>query len=160
MKKITLTFFALMAVTAMNPPAGAQVSSRGPDPSTVRDAVLERDSLQNLGVARHYYKMKKAYVAAIARCEEIIAGNPNFSRMDETLYIAGTSSLRLAENRGKQSAKIPPEKLREDARDYLSRLVNEFPDSEFRERAESELRNLGGVKPKSENSTEGAGKKQ
>ena len=80
---------------------------RRPDPTSavLRDADLEKDSLHNLEVARHYFKFKKAYVAAIKRCEEIDAGNPNFAKMDEVLFIAGESSLRLAENRGKQKAK-------------------------------------------------------
>src|SRR5712691_11283049 len=80
----------------------------GPDPSTIRDPDLEKDSLHNLEVARHYFKRKKAYVAAIKRCEEIIAGNPNFAKMDEVLLIAGESSLWLAENRGKQTSKLAP----------------------------------------------------
>src|SRR3977135_3092332 len=80
-------------------------AKNGPDPATIRDPELEKDSLHNLEVARHYYKLRKAYVAAIKRCEEVIAGNPNFSKMDEVLFIAGESSLRLAENRGKQKTK-------------------------------------------------------
>ncbi len=116
---------------------------QGPDASTVRDPELEKDSYHNLEVARHYFKTKKAYRAAIARCEEIIAGNPNFSRLDEALYMAGESSLRLSENRGKQSAKTPSDKLRDDAREYLSRLVKDFPNSSFREQAQNDLRTLG-----------------
>src|SRR5258705_12744532 len=83
----------------------------GPDQSTIRDSDLEKDSLHNLEVARHYFKRKKAYLAALRRCEEIDAGNPNFSRMDEVLYMAGESSLRLAETGGIQKAKntLPPD---------------------------------------------------
>src|SRR3989442_15105848 len=77
----------------------------GPDPATIRDPELEKDSLHNLEVARHYFKLKKAYLAALKRCEEIDAGNPNFARMDEVLYIAGESSLKLAESGGKQKTK-------------------------------------------------------
>ena len=77
----------------------------GPDPATIRDTELEKDSLHNLEVARHYFKRKKAYLAALRRCEEIDAGNPNFAKMDEVLYIAGESSLRLAETGGIQKTK-------------------------------------------------------
>ena len=109
--------------------------------------------MHNLEVARHYFKLKKAYRAALARCEEIIAANPNFARMDEVLYIAGESSLRLSENKGKQKAtNLPADKLREDARDYLSRLVKEFPESSFREQGEKDLNSLGG--PKKEESSQ------
>ena len=51
-------------------------------------------------------------MAAIKRCEEIDAGNPKFAKMDEVLFIAGESSLRLAENKGKQQK--PKEKTPEN----------------------------------------------
>jgi hypothetical protein len=148
MKKVAL-MFCLVALAVVAGAQGAQAqsgASRGPDASTLRDADMEKDSLHNLEVAQHYFKLRKAYRAAIARCEEIIAGNPNFSRLDEVLYIAGESSLLLSENKGKQKANLPTEKLREDAREYLSRLVNQFPDSKFREQAEKDLQPLGGLK--------------
>jgi sugar phosphate isomerase/epimerase len=74
-------------------------------PEVVRDPDMEKDSLHNLEVARQYFKLRKAYKASLARCEEIIAGNPTFSKIDEVLFIAGESSLRLSENKGKQSVK-------------------------------------------------------
>jgi outer membrane protein assembly factor BamD (BamD/ComL family) len=138
--------FLLMLVWAV-PRAGAQsTAKRGPDPATVRDPDLEKESRHDLDVARQYFKLKKAYRAALSRCEEIIAGNPTFSRMDEVLYIAGESSLFLSENKGKQAPKLSPEKLRDDARDYLSKLVSDFPDSAFRKPAEADLQTLGGAK--------------
>ncbi len=149
MKRFGLIFFALAlaAFCGGSSPARAQgVVKRGPDPAVLKDSELEKEAAHNLEVARHYFKFKKAYRAAIARCEEIIAGYPSFSRLDEALYIAGASSLRLSENRGKQAANMPADKLREDAREYLSRLVNEFPESDFRKDAEKELNPLGGAK--------------
>ncbi|MEP6568446.1 MAG: hypothetical protein ABJC10_01625 [Acidobacteriota bacterium] len=133
----------------------------GPDPATIRDADLEKDSLHNLEVARHYFKLKKAYLAALKRCEEIDAGNPNFAKLDEVLFIAGESSLRLAETGGQQKTKIvlpdellakekhdlkykTPEELSEDARVYLSRLVAGYPHSAFLEQAKADLKSLGG----------------
>jgi hypothetical protein len=121
-------------------------AGRGPDTSTVRDPDMEKDSLKSLDAVRLYFKLRKAYVAALDRCEEIIAGNPTFSRIDEVLYYAGASSLYLSENKGKQAPKLPVEKYREDARDYLSRVVNDHPDSDFRKLAEKELARLGGPK--------------
>jgi hypothetical protein len=120
-------------------------AGRGPDPSTVRDPDLEKDSLKSLEAVRLYFKLRKAYVAALDRCEEIIAGNPNFSRIDEVLYYAGASSLYLSEHKGKQAPKkeITPDKYREDAREYLSRVVQDYPDSDFRKLAEKELARLG-----------------
>ena len=141
---IVLFTFALTA-----PGVLAQGAARtGPDPTTIRDPDVEKDSLHNLEVARLYFKLKKAYVAAIKRCEEIIAGNPNFAKMDEVLFIAGQSSLRLAENKGRQTSKQTPEQLRDDARTYLTQLVEDYPQSNFAKQAEETLRGLGGPKPK------------
>src|SRR5947209_8597802 len=97
---IVLVFAFVICVPAVCAQGGAK---NGPDPSTIRDPDLEKDSLHNLEVARNYFKLKKAYVAALKRSEEIIAGNPNFSKIEEVLFIAGESSLSLAEKKGKQS---------------------------------------------------------
>jgi outer membrane protein assembly factor BamD (BamD/ComL family) len=153
MKKVLIALFVLLAAISIQAtPIYAQGAVKtGPDPSTLRDEDLEKDSLHNLEVARHYFKLKKAYVAAIKRCEEIDAGNPNFAKMDEVLFIAGESSLRLAENRGKQTTKDKtPEQLRQDARVYLSRLVADHPTSPFAKQVEDDLKGLGGPLPKPE----------
>src|SRR5512132_3117459 len=107
MKKVFVTLVVLVTALFISASAsyGQGKAKTGPDPSTIRDPELEKDSLHNLEVARHYFKLKKAYVAAIKRCEEIDAGNPNFAKMDEVLYIAGASSMRLAETGGKQKTK-------------------------------------------------------
>jgi len=147
MKKVFLTVCALaVAFLATAPATYSQGAAKtGPTNAVLRDADLEKDSLHNLEVARHYFKLKKAYVAAIKRCEEIDAGNPNFAKMDEVLFIAGESSLRLAENRGKQKAKEKSaDELRQDARVYLSRLVAHYPNSAFSKQAEPDLLVLGG----------------
>lgn len=147
MKRLFVTLLTLVTALALSASAsyGQGKAKTGPDPSLIRDAELEKDSLHNLEVARHYFKLKKAYVAAIKRCEEIDASNPTFSKMDEVLFIAGESSLRLAANRGKQQTKDKtPEQLRQDARVYLSRLVAEYPTSTFFKQAETDLQALGG----------------
>ncbi|HYO63696.1 MAG TPA: outer membrane protein assembly factor BamD [Pyrinomonadaceae bacterium] len=146
MKKVLLAA-CLSAVMsgAFAPAALAQdPAQKAQNPSVVRDPDLEKESLHNLEVARHYFRLKKAYRAALARCEEIIAGDPTFSRLDEVLYLAAMSNLRLSEARGKQSASLPPEQLRHEAREYLTRLVTDYPDSDFAKRAKPELDALGG----------------
>ena len=151
MKKILLLVLAVAISLMLCAPAafGQGGVKSGPDPSTIRDPDLEKDSLHNLDVARQYFKLKKAYVAALKRCEEVYAGNPNFAKLDEILFIAGESSLRLAESKGKQKFKDKkPEELREDARSYLSQLYNDFPNSLFRKQAEEDLKALGGPKKK------------
>ena len=159
--------FLLLSIFAISlcfcaPVAQAQGGVKsGPDPATIRDPELEKDSLHNLEVARNYFNLKKAYVAALRRCEEVIAGNPNFAKFDEILYMAGESSRLLAENKGKQPSAqyvtfdgpdkrtLKPEEFREMARGYLIRLVNEHPQSRFRKQAEEDLRALGGPATKS-----------
>ena len=146
MKKTLFVFAILVTAVLLSGPASyAQVSARTtPDESLVRDAELEKDSLHNLTVARHYFKLKKAYVAALKRCEEIDTANPNFAKLDEVLYIAGLSSLRLADSKGKQKSTKTPDELRLDARVYLSRLVIGYPNSSFVKEAQIELKGLGG----------------
>jgi outer membrane protein assembly factor BamD (BamD/ComL family) len=157
MKKASLIFsLCTAALFCAAPEARAQgTPARGPDAATMRDADLEKDSRHNLEVARQYFKLKKAYLASLKRAEEIIAGNPNFAKIDEALYIAGMSNLYLSQNRGKQKIDLIPEKLRltpekyrEEARLHLSQLVNDHPDSSFHKDALGALRELGGALPK------------
>ena len=136
-------------------PAYAQGGVKsGPDPSTLRDPDLERDSLHNLEVAKNYFKLKKAYVAALKRCEEIIAGNPNFQKIDEVLLMAGQSSLWLSQNKGKQrpdqyvsfdggeKKTLTSQQFREMGVDYLNKLIKDYPESQFTKQAQEELRTL------------------
>ena len=127
-------------------------------PQIQRDAEMEKDSYHNLEVARHYFKTRKAYVAALQRSEEIIAANPAFSRIDEALFMAGQSSLNLGEGKGKQKSSLyvihegetkktlTAEQFRELARGFFTQLVNSYPESSFRGQAEDALRTLGGMK--------------
>jgi Outer membrane lipoprotein len=153
---LVLLFMLLAAAPSTRAQGGVRT---GPDPSTLRDPELEKDSLHNLEVARNYFKLKKAYVAALKRCEEIIAGNPNFSKIEEVLLIAGHSSLSLAANKGKQNPNLyvsfdggekrtlTSEQFREMGRDYLKKLVTDYPNSPYAKQAQEELTALGAPKP-------------
>lgn len=151
MKKSLLLTLGLAAAVlcggarAQEQPKGKTGSRVEPDPSVVRDPLLEQDSKRNLKVAQHYFKLKKAYRAALMRAEEIIAGNPNFSQIDEALYIAGMSNLRLSRKEGSQPPTLKPEQHRDEARVYFSQLVNDYPGSAFRKEADKELQSLGGA---------------
>ena len=156
--KFLLLFVVLSGFMISAPSTYAQGVKSGPDPSTFRDPDLERDSHHNLEVARNYFKLKKAYVAALKRCEEIIAGNPNFARIDEVLLMAGQSSLWLADSKGKQKPELyvsfdggekrtlTAEQFREMGRDYLKKLVNDYPSSAYAKQAQQELRALDAPK--------------
>src|SRR5216684_8854608 len=154
-KSILLFTLLVIAILVSGPAVYAQGAKNGPDHATLRDPELEKDSLHNLEVARQYSKLKKAYVGSLKRCEEVIAGNPTFAKMDEVLLIAGQSSRLLAESKGKQSpdqyvvteggAKhtLKREEFREMARGYLTQLVKDYPQSQFRKQAEDDLQLIG-----------------
>lgn len=125
------------------------------EPQIQRDPILEADASHNLEVAQQYFKTKKAYKAVLLRFEETFAAYPEFSKMDEFLYIAAMSSVYLSDNKGKQKVdqkseaekkKFAPEKLREDAVAYLSKIVADYPQSQYKTEAEKTLATL---KPKS-----------
>lgn len=156
--KTYLMIGLLIVFAAAAQAAGQGAAKQGPQ--VMHDTDLEKDSLHNLEVARQYFKLRKAYVASLQRCEEVLAGYPEFSRIDEVLFIAGQSSLNLADGKGKQKSDqyiifegdkkttLTPEQFRAKAREYLSQLVKDHPDSSFREAALSDLNTLGGSKAK------------
>ena len=160
MRKLFLALLMLTLLVGVRSIACAQAGAKQ-GPKVDRNLDVESDSMHNLEVARHYFKLRKAYVAALQRCEEIIAANPAFSRIDEVLYMAGESSLSLSEGKGKQKPSLyvihegdakktlTPDEFRDLARDYFSQLINSYPQSSFRGQAELALQALGGPKPKS-----------
>jgi hypothetical protein len=158
MKLKFFLLFPVLLVFFAAPAAYAQTVKTGPDPSTLRDPDLERDSYHNLEVARNYFKLKKAYVASLKRCEEIIAGNPNFARIEEVLLMAGQSSLWLSQSKGKQrpdqyvsfeggeKRTLTPEQFRSMGIDYLKKLINDYPNGSYARQAQEELRQLDAPK--------------
>lgn len=157
MKVLFLVILFVLFVAAPSTPA--QGVRSGPDPSTFRDPDLEKDSHHNLEVAKNYFRLKKAYVAALKRCEEIIAGNPNFAKIEEVLLMAGQSSLWLSDGKGKQNPNLyvtfdggekktlTSEQFREMGREYLTKLVKDYPNSEYAKQAQEELSRLPAAKP-------------
>lgn len=148
MKKafLFLSFIACLLAFSANSYAQKQV-----EPQVVRDPILEADATHNLEVARQAFRLKKAYKAVLLRTEVIIAAYPDFSKIEEVLYLSGMSSYYLAEGKGKQKAeprndeekaKYAPEKLRDDAGAYLTQLLKQFPNTKFKEEAEKTLKLL------------------
>lgn len=131
----------------------ASVSFAQTDGDTPVDGVslLETDALHNLDVAQQAYKPKKAYKQVLGRFEETFAVYPDFSKMDEFLYLAGMSSYYLSENKGKQKVdlkndrekeKYAPEKLRTEAAAYLNLMLEKNPASPHKDEAEKILAEL------------------
>ena len=124
MKKFLALTFLVLAVSV----TGA-FAQRNVTPAIDRDPLMELDAKHNLDVAwQAYAPAKKAYKQVLSRFEETFAVYPDFSKIDEFLYLAGMSSYYLSENKGKQKVdlksekekeKFAPAKLKEDAVAYL-----------------------------------------
>lgn len=134
MKSLVFTIFSIVMLFVVTASAQRNVTP-------MVDPVMEADAKHNLDVARQNFSpLKKAYKAVIGRFEETYAAYPEFTGMDEFLYLAGMSSYYLSENKGKQKVnlkserekeKFAPEKLKADAIAYLSTVVEKYPDSKF-----------------------------
>lgn len=138
-----------LAATLFSIPSVAQ---RNVTPAIERDPLLEADARHNLDVAwQAFGPARKAYKQVLLRFEETFAAYPDFSKMDEFLYLAGMSSYYLSKNEGKQKVnlkiekekeKYAPEKLRQDAVAYLSLMLDRNPDSQYRSNADRILKEL------------------
>ena len=146
MKKYFLPIFTLVLVLS-----GSVLAQRNVTPAIDRDPVLESDAKHNLEVARQAFLLKKAYKGVLMRFEETYAAYPTFSGIEEFLYMAGMSSYFLSQNKGKQKVDMNSErekekfaaaKLREDAKAYLSTLIEKNPQTKYREDAEKTLKLL------------------
>ena len=136
-RKFLTIIFAALSIGIFGISASAQ---RNVTPAIDRDPLMEQDAKHNLDVALNYFKLKKAYKATLMRFEETFAAYPDFSKIDEFLYIGGMSSYYLSENKGKQlidlktekeKEKFAPAKLKEDAKMYLTMVVDKYPDSKY-----------------------------
>jgi hypothetical protein len=117
--------------------SGQQAVGRG-SIATPRDPELEKQSIHSLEVAQYYFKRKPAKgdkagaerlnKAVESRLLEIIDLNPNFSRMDEVYFLLGEVYKR-GDDRDKQQ-------------EYLTKLLKEFPDSQFAKDARQQLDGL------------------
>jgi TolA-binding protein len=106
---------------------GQQGPARGKLTPT-RDAEQETAANHNLQVARYYFLKRKAYQGARDRLREIMDTYPEFSRLDEVLFLLGESDFKLGK--------------KDEAAKALSRLVKEFPDSEFYKKGKERLTEL------------------
>lgn len=124
-------------------------AQRNVTPAIDRDPLMEADAKHNLDVAwQAFGPARKAYKQVLLRFEETFAAYPEFSKIDEFLYLAGMSSYYLSENKGKQKidyksekekVKFAPAKLREDAVMYFGMLVEKYPQSKYKADAETIL---------------------
>ena len=112
-----------------------QGPARGPI-SAPRDVELEKQSYRNLDVAKFYYHKRRPdkddkagweriNKAVESRLLEIVDTNPGFARMDEVIFLLGEVYHRGGDN--------------EAAREQWSKVVSNYPDSEFKARSKKRL---------------------
>src|SRR5687767_9639604 len=105
MKRNFLAF--VFAATIISISGGSVYSQRNVTPIIDRDPILEADAKHNLDVAwQAYGPAKKAYKQVLGRFEETYAAYPDFSKVDEFLFLAGMSSYYLSKNEGKQKVNL------------------------------------------------------
>jgi TolA-binding protein len=128
MKSFAFGFiFALAMMLASATPSAAQGPASGPvEPP--RDATKEIAAKHNLEVARWYLTKRKAYEGARDRLQEIIDAYPDFSRMDEVVFLMGEAHVKLGKT--------------ETATDYYNKLIKSYPESEFVKKARERLDKL------------------
>ena len=157
MRKTILAAALLLAAFSLPALAQTDKDKQVPQEQIPIDQILEADAKHNLDVAWQYFKAKKAYKAVLMRTDETIAAHPTFTKIDEILYLAGMSSYYLSIGKGKQKivlSKLPKEdrerysteRLQEDAKAYLTQLVEEHPESKYKDDAEKALQEMKGDK--------------
>lgn len=127
MKFIARIFLFAVAALTLSAPNFAQGPARGRI-EPVRDEALEINAKHNLDVARYYITKRKAYVGARDRLQEIIDTYPDFSRMDEVLYLLGEAHYKLGK--------------KDEAADFYNKLLKDFPESEFAKKARERVDEL------------------
>lgn len=93
-----------------------------------RDRLADWDA----GVALHYFRIKW-YPGAIGRLAPLLKSDPEYTRRDSVFYYLGESFLKIQR---------PAEAL-----PYFDRLVNEFEQSEFLERAKTRIAEIKALPP-------------
>ena len=127
-----MKFFATMFIFAsvVLAVSGSTSLAQGPGKpiEAPRDAALEIAAKHNLEVARWNVTKRKAYEGARDRLQEIIDTYPDFSRMDEVVFLMGEVHFKLGKN--------------EKAADYYNKLLKVYPDSEFAKKTRARLDEL------------------
>ncbi len=104
-------------------------SDRREDVNALMNEVQEILAMHELKVAKFYYEIRQTATAAQMRTEEILKKYPNFSRFDEALWLHARA---MADQEDTESASQD-----------LSRLIINYPHSEFRPKAEALLKQWG-----------------
>ncbi|MFN0110835.1 MAG: outer membrane protein assembly factor BamD, partial [Blastocatellia bacterium] len=85
--------------------------------------------LYEMNIAKFYINQRAAYKAGESRLRDIISNYPLFGYYDESLYLLGVSLVEQEQP--------------EEASEYFSRLVRDYPNSEFTKKGKEYLEKLG-----------------
>ena len=121
--------FAIMFILALML-AGSTCLAQGPGKplEAPRDAAMEIAAKHNLDVARWNVTKRRAFEGARDRLQEIIDTYPDFSRMDEVVFLMGEIHLKLEKT--------------EKAIDFYNKLLKDYPSSEFAKKTRLRLDEL------------------
>jgi len=127
MKFFAPTFILALTVAVF---CGSTSLAQGPGKpiEAPRDAAKEIAAKHNLEVARWNVTKRKAYEGARDRLQEIIDTYPDFSRMDEVVFLMGEVYLKLGKS--------------EKAVDYYNKLLKDYSASEFAKKTRARLDEL------------------
>jgi outer membrane protein assembly factor BamD (BamD/ComL family) len=89
---------------------------------------MEVTQKHNLEVARWYLTKRKAYEGARDRLQEILDQAPEFSQIDEVIYLLGEANEKL--------------KKPEVASTFYKKLIKDYPGSQFVKKARERLADL------------------
>lgn len=93
--------------------------------------------LHELDIARFYIKTRQSYKAGESRLRDIVTQYPLFSYYDESLYLLGVSLIEQEQP--------------EEASDYFTRLLRDYPNSEYADKGKEYLERLGKPIPEPSN---------
>ena len=116
-----------LAVSAFDESKGL-AQGPGKPMESPRDPAKEIAAKHNLEVARWNLTKRKAYEGARDRLQEIIDTHPDFSKMDEVVFLMGEVYLKLGKNA--------------EATDYYNKLLKDYESSEFAKKARARLDEL------------------
>ena len=126
--KFFATIFLFGLVVASLPGFPGLAQGPGKPMEAPRDPEKEIAAKHNLDVARWNLTKRKAYDGARDRLQEIIDTYPDFSRMDEVVFLMGEVFLKLGKN--------------DKAVDYYNKLLKDYADSEFAKKTRERLDEL------------------
>jgi TolA-binding protein len=108
---------------------GAAAAQTGPGRGPGKgDPEMEVTQKHNLQVARWYLTKRKAYEGARDRLQEILDQSPEFSQIDEVIFLLGEANERLRKP--------------EIASTYYKKLIKDYPGSQFVKKARERLADL------------------